>query len=394
MPESIIKKAKLGLSFKDPFISAVALCCNFVEDKQVKALATNGMDILYNPEFVFKHNKDEIMWCIAHEALHLILGHTYRGKAMSASSETWNKAADMVVNSLLDDQGIGDPLEDSTKCPKEYRGLTTEEIYQKLIVKNPPSPKGNGSGKGNGKGKGNNNNNGNNGNDDNNQDPLSNDIKESADSSTAKELEEKHRSLIEHAKQMGGDNYGGGFAKEMREIIDELFNPKVPWKKLLRNFCSDLVKSDYSWARPNRRYQDMYLPSISGMNPALKNANVYVDVSGSVSDDMVAEFMNEVWYLKKSLNLNDVNICGFSTELSKKTLIKSKKDLPNGFSSTGGTDIEPVINDIIEQNAKINIIFTDGYFDQSPVSMLKQNTFWIIYDNPRYIPSKGKVTHI
>ena len=98
--------------------------------------------------------------------------------------------------------------------------------------------------------------------------------------------------------------------------------------------------------------------------------------------------------MKNSLNLSNLTIQSFSTELADKTEVKQKSDFPKKFHTTGGTDIEPVIKDILATKAKINIIFTDGYFDQEPVNMLNKNVFWVIYDNPKYIPAKGKVSHL
>ena len=389
--KELIRKAKLKMSFADPFLATVCLSAKYIEDKHAKTLCTNGEDIFYNPEFVEKFSADQIQFCVAHEALHVILGHCYRAKEIGAEPHIWNIAADMVVNRMLDSHSeLGKAIEGCIQCPNDFYSLTTEEIYYKLLEK----AKKNGSkGKGSkgSKGKGNDDSSNGSGDEQGNS-PLSGDIRDSGKSIS--EHKAIHREIISRAKCMGNKDYGGPMGNELRAIMDELFNPKIPWKKLLRNYCTDMVKSDYSWARPNRRFSDIYLPSISGLSPSLKSANVYIDVSGSVDDKTVSNFLCEVLSMKNSLNLSKLTIQSFSTELADKTEVKQKSDFPKKFHTTGGTDIEPVIKDILATKAKINIIFTDGYFDQEPVNMLNKNVFWVIYDNPKYIPAKGKVSHL
>lgn len=374
--EELIKKGKLKMSLADPFLATVCLSAKFIEDKSIPTACTDGLDIFYNPEFFEKYDASQVQFIIAHESLHIILGHCYRSKQIGADPRIWNIAADMVVNRMLcESKELGTAIDGCIECPREFYKDSTEEIYHKLLKK----AKGSGNSSSNSGDEGGN--------------ALSNDIKES--SKTISEHEDLHREIISRAKCMGNpEGYGGPMAEELRSIIEELFNPRIPWRKLLRNYCTDMVKSDYSWARPNRRFSDMYLPSISAMAPMLKSANVYIDVSGSVDNATVSNFLCEVLSMKNSLNLSKLTIQSFSTELADKTEIKKKSDFPKKFHSTGGTDITPVVEDICKTKAKINIIFTDGYFDQSPISMLNKNVFWVIYDNPKYIPAKGKVSHL
>lgn len=367
-----LKKAKLGLSFTDPFLATITLSVQYKEDKNAGTAYTDGEIIGYSPEFVKELSKDNLMFVLAHEALHIILGHCLRREQLNADANVWNIAADMVVNRTLIQKNVGAPFKGIIECPHEFNEDTTEQIYEKLMKDPKMRDKCLSLG-------------GNN--------PLQGDIHKL--SSTQSEAQEVLKEIMSKAKNLGGaEDYGGPMGEELRSLMEVLFNPKIPWRKLLRNFCSELIKSDYSWARPNRRFTNMYLPSLSAMSPALKTANIYIDVSGSIDNDTVKQFTDEMFYLKKTYNLSNMTIQSFSTELADKTVIEKKSDIPKSFHSTGGTDIAPVIEDIIQTKARINIIFTDGYFDQDPIGMLKQNVFWIIYDNPDYIPSKGKVAHL
>ena len=43
--KELIRKAKLKMSFADPFLATVCLSAKYIEDKHAKTLCTNGEDI-------------------------------------------------------------------------------------------------------------------------------------------------------------------------------------------------------------------------------------------------------------------------------------------------------------------------------------------------------------
>lgn len=374
-----IRKNRLQLSFNDPFLAMLAVITEFKE-AEVGTMCTDGTVVKYDPKFVSELTNGECLFVMCHELLHIILGHAYRGKELNANPKLWNVACDMVVNRTIlarSNQGsirniLGVPPKDIIMCPKAYERLTTEEIYERLCK---PGSSLSGSGVSN---------------------VLTDDLEEPKNQDNTPQsierLKKQHKDLLDRVCSTFKD-CGKGL-EELNRIVEDLRAPELNWKVLLRKYVTSYIKSDYSWARPNRRYTNMYLPSISGMSPELKTMNVYIDVSSSVRDEQVKSFMSEIKSIYTTFKMSKVKIYGFSTKLSEPVVITTKWIDNPKFSTTGGTNITPVVKHINSDKAKLNLIFTDGFFDRSPVDMLKGNIFWVIYDNPKYIPSKGRVSHL
>lgn len=370
-----IKQCLSYLVTNDPFLSIIGLTVKFKEDNErCPTACTDGKDIYYNTEFVDKLSNKELIYVVCHEIMHIALGHAYRSIDINANPKIWNIAADMVVNHQLEQHRLGKPIEGRIECPSKYSAWDTESIYKDLLQQ---GRKSEGIGAAN---------------------PLSNDLQkpesESACSdNTLEEIRQFHKGIMEQATSLSKD-YTKQMGDEFGRLMEKILSPVLDWRTLLKKFVSGYIKADYSWARPNRRFCNMYLPSISGMKPELKTMNVYIDVSGSVEQETLDRFFGEIRYIHKYYGLSEIKLIAFSTELDEPQVIKERWQKPKEFYSTGGTDIEPVVNHILKDKAKLNLIFTDGYFDQYPVDMLKGNVFWVIYDNPKYIPSKGTVSHV
>jgi hypothetical protein len=66
-----------------------------------KTMATDGVSIHYDPDFVLRHTDPEIIWVIAHEVLHNTLVHFLRCPKDRAMAGVWNVAADYALNQIL-----------------------------------------------------------------------------------------------------------------------------------------------------------------------------------------------------------------------------------------------------------------------------------------------------
>src|SRR5262249_30746325 len=70
----------------------------------------------------------------------------------------------------------------------------------------------------------------------------------------------------------------GGLAR----LVEEVLQPKVDWREVLREFVSCQARTDYSWNPPSRRFlqQGLYLPSLR--SEELGAIVLAVDISGSI----------------------------------------------------------------------------------------------------------------
>jgi len=73
----------------------------------------------------------------------------------------------------------------------------------------------------------------------------------------------------------------GKLSGTLADIVADILNVKTPWYEILEKHCVSRVNQGQTWRRPNRRFEDMYLPSVDKL-PQMGELVVQVDVSGSV----------------------------------------------------------------------------------------------------------------
>jgi predicted metal-dependent peptidase len=138
-------------------------------------------------------------------------------------------------------------------------------------------------------------------------------------------------------------------------IIEEIVKPKFDWRGYIRRFTgvSTKIFTKKIRRKENRRYSD---------NPGLKikmrqKMLLAIDTSGSVSNDELMEFMNEIYHLYKAGV--DITIIQCDTEIKSIEDYKGKFELK--VTGRGGTDFDPVIDYYMEHREFTSLIyFTDG----------------------------------
>jgi Putative metallopeptidase domain len=88
-------------------------------------MATDGVSLFYNPEFVDTLNAAELAGVLAHEVMHPALQHhTRRG---DRDPTRWNMACDYAINPILLDTGLTLPKD--VLVDNRFRGMSAERIY-------------------------------------------------------------------------------------------------------------------------------------------------------------------------------------------------------------------------------------------------------------------------
>jgi len=155
-------------------------------------------------------------------------------------------------------------------------------------------------------------------------------------------------------------------------VLDEVVKAKFDWKGYLRRFTGTSTKIFTKKIRrkENYRYED---------NPGLKikmrqHMLLAIDTSGSVSNDELAEFMNEIHHIHKAGV--DITIVQCDTSIRSIEPYKGKNDLK--VHGRGGTEFDPVLD---YYNANIGkytslVYFTDGecYTSVKP----KNRVLWVL----------------
>lgn len=318
--------------------------------------STNGKDIRINPDFFLSLNQDERVFLLIHEAMHVAYMHPLRLK--DKDKRKWNIACDHYINLSL--------IERNFKMPKmgladpQYKGLNPDQIYPLLK--------------------------------DSENTPIDLDLLDPI--GDIGELEREVEDILVKAQiqsKMSGDK-PGTIPGDIEIYLNKLLDPKLPWNRILYKYIQNLVKSDYSFKKPNRRYiPQYYLPSL--YSKKLNNIAIAVDASSSVSDHEFKQFVSETHSILKSMRPDKINLVQFDTRLRSVNEVKSTRELMEvNFGGRGGTDIGELMEWANENKPQLLLVFTDGYFNFYS-HQTKGNVIWLIHNNSEFTAPFGKVIH-
>ena len=314
-----LSKSKTALVLEHPFIGNVAMNMPFKLSEDVPTAATNGKQVLFNPDFCESLNDEELKFLIAHECMHPMLEHNFRRQ--NRDPRKWNQAADYVINKLLVDENIGKMPEQGLLSDDIYNAGngTSDGIYNIL----PETEEGDG-------------------------DPL--DDCQDGEGSPA-ELEQqaaewkvKVAQAAQAAKMMGKMSAG------LERLVDSILQPKVHWADVLQRFVVKQRTDERSFSRPNRRFiqQGVYLPSVTG--EALGELVFAVDCSGSIGQDEINQYAAEVTKVQQDHHPEKLHVIYFDSEVSH------HDEFPQGEAPVikphggGGTAFSPVFRFIQDKD--------------------------------------------
>ena len=315
-----LSKAKTSLILEHPFIGSIALNMPFRLDDSVKTAATDGKQVLFNPKFCEELSDEELKFLVAHECMHPMLEHNFRRG--ERNHRKWNQAADYVINKLLTDEGIG-------KMPK--CGLLDDSIYQAgkgssdgIYNILPDSQDGDGN------------------------DPL--DDCRDGDGSPAEQAQQAAEWKVRVAQAAQAAKMMGKMSAGLARVVDEVLQPKVDWRDVLRRFVEKCKSDQRTFARPNRRFlsQGLYLPSVTG--ESLGEIAFAVDCSGSITQDTISQFAAEITRVKEDGNPSCIHIVYFDSEVSHYEKFTRDDDLHVEPHGGGGTAFSPVFQ-YLQENA-------------------------------------------
>jgi len=335
-----ITKARSILVLDHPFFGSLALRLGLVEDNSFETASTNGTDIFYNSKYIESLTTREIVGLLAHEVMHLALGHGWRQG--SRKSKKWNVAADYTINENLIATGF--TLPKGALNDDRYKSLSAEEIYEQLPKEQPNSKPQ----KGKDKGKNN---------DDRTDLGKCGSILPTKDEEEAKEMKAIWQAAVSQAVQLSKGALPASIEKQVQEII----NPTVPWYILLRDFVEKTARNDYDWTRPSRRYigQDIILPSL--ISEELPEIAIAIDTSGSINQKALSRFAAEASNVLGDYDTT-VRVIYCDAKVQKEEVF-TRADFPMKMKPIGGggTNFCPVFEYIHKQHftPACLIYFTD-----------------------------------
>lgn len=267
-----ISKARANLILSQPFFAALALRLDvrpMPASVPCRTMATDGRHLFYDAEWVLEQQPDHLVTIVAHEAMHVALGHATRRQ--QRDPDRWNRAGDQAINLILKASGF--PMPKHGLCDPQFADMAAERVYP-LIPEAPPNPTGNYGGMGcvldaTGEDGG----------------PLSQSEREA--------LEREWKIALTQAAQAAKAQ--GKLPGALSDLIEATRAPAVDWRAVLREFVRATAANDYSWRRPNPRFLATgdYLPSL--YSETVGPIAMGVDTSGSVSQaelDIVCSELN------------------------------------------------------------------------------------------------------
>jgi predicted metal-dependent peptidase len=380
--------ARIGLLLKQAFFGNLATRLKLVNaDEWLTTAATDGRHFYYNSRFVMMLKVKEVEFLVGHEVLHVVYDHL--GRRIDRDPEIWNIANDYAVNADLKKHKVGEMI---TTVPclyeKKYEGLASEEIYEDLmknvqyisiddLLDQMLDDHLDGEGDDGDSGDG-------------NEDRKGKGRPQLSDAEREEIRQEMKQAVINAAQQAEAGSIPAG----VERLIKQLTDPVMPWRELIQTNLTSAIKSDYSWMRPSRRswHMDAIMP---GMNPGEEiDVDIYIDMSGSISNKQGMQFLSEVGGMMDSFDGYNLRVTSFDTKCYN-TQEFSSENMENieeyELHGGGGTDFDCIFDDLKEAGRVPNrlIVFTDGYPFGSWGDADYCDTTWVIHGDPNPNPPFG-----
>ena len=306
-----LSKAKTALVLEHPFIGNIAMNMPFKISEDVPTAATNGKQVLFNPDFCADLNDEEMKFLIAHECMHPMMEHNFRRQ--NRDPRKWNQAADYVINKLLVDEHIGKMPDCGLLSDDIYNAGngTSDGIYNIL----PETQEGE-------------------------NDPL--DDCQDGEGSPAEQEQQAAEWKVKVAQAAQAAKMMGKMSAGLERIVESILQPKVHWSDVLQRFIVKHKTDDRSFARPNRRFiqQGMYLPSVTG--EALGEMAFAIDCSGSIGQEEIDQYAAEILKVQQDHHPQKLHIIYFDSEVCHYDVYEQGEPPVIKPHGGGGTAFSPV----------------------------------------------------
>lgn len=393
--------ARERVAKRNPFFASILFGANLVESKQHDTVWSNGVDIFFNPKYVEDDKNDKfIEGVLLHTVLHCAMLHSPRRRYRN--NERWNKACDFPVNKVTEDyfkmppDALRDPKLSLLSPEAVYEILQEEEEKQQDKKDKGKPQKGKGQpqkGKGQGKDEQED--------EDGDGDPSDGDQDGNGGGEGQEQEKEQPGSMFEgdatpEEREAGEKQWRNAVASaveksppgnlpgNLQRLITDLFPAeKIDWKDLIRDMSRDSkAKTTRTWTRPNRRRlgNDEYMPGYG--QDMVYRLVMCLDVSGSVSQQMIREMCSEAASLLDQDLVNHVTLISVDTRIQNVLEASTSEDLVGwNAGGGGGTDFRSAMETVGKMEDVVGCIFLTDMMTSSFGAQPDFPVVWVDWAN-------------
>lgn len=353
-----------------------------IPTRAIPVAATDGKNILINPDTFFKYDMRQRVFIIGHEVLHNVyndvdfLFHCRKsgtvpmndGTTLPFDEKSMQHAMDYRINALLKESNIGKPPEGcllDEEAAKANDGIidTYKKVYQDYeqngnlggqgfdIVLSPGSSTG--------------------------QSPQ-----QAQQNGQQWAVETKAAQTLEEMKSQGK------MAGALKRMFEQVLNPQIPWTEKIRGIFNRKVgNGSYDWRKADRRFivHDLYMPGKSGNGAG--HVVIWCDTSGSISPKELCHYLAEMTGIIEECRPERVTVLWCDAAIHRVDEITDPSDLAKmqydaaseGMGGGGGTAVEPCyewMRDNCMTRPEAFVAFTDGYVDIPDVQPAVDVVIW------------------
>ena len=377
-----IQKARTSLILDHPFFGSLLFRLKGRECRTIPTMATDGVSLFYNPDFVETLNAATLAGTLAHEVMHPALHHHVRRSGRDP--KRWNVACDFAVNPLLVDAGLS--LPDGVLIDNRFRGMSAEQIYNLIESESEPeADQDSDHESGDGEPEGGESKNETSGGGDSNDpsapvteggigqvlDAPPPDEETPTTEGQAREWDVAVSQATTVARQAGKVPAG------LHRTLEGAAEAAVNWRELLRRLWSDTFPADYSWMRPNRRHvwAGFYLPGV--IREGVGEVAIAVDCSGSVNARQLALFEAEVRSILEGQRPERVHVLYFDSEVQKVETYEAGQRIDLNPVGGGGTEFGPCFEWLDDRGIRPQtLVFLTDLYGSFPLSAPSYPVLW------------------
>lgn len=354
---------------------------------------TNGRDDYYGRAFVDGLADSEFRFLILHETYHKLFKHlTTWGHLYKDDAKLANMACDYVINLMIADENrdmfavMPKDAEGNAigLLDEKFRNMDTAQVYKILKQEQEDNPDDGDQGEGEGAGGG-----------------LDEHDWEGAQEMDADEQRELAQDIDQAVRQ--GALTAGKVGSGGNRAIDQLLQPEVNWREVLREFITETCRGndDSTWRQPSRRHMAMGILRPSGITERVGELVIAIDTSGSIGQHELTKCLSEIKGVCDMVKPESIRILYWDTKVCSEEVYGGTGTPLEQLTQTtkpaggGGTMVQCVPDYIQEKNinAQAVIVLTDGYLG-GDWGTWSTPLLWGILDNKSARPTIGKTLHI